>query len=164
MWMMFDTMTSDASNSLPTAIRHTLCTTHSFPQQAKNFYLKNKRTSPYSRYECHAIACNWCQKASLFLRFSSYFNVYALMVMVIYSGKVTLVGKRSRPVIEIASDDSLKVTWNLSKQSDPPTFLARILSVWTHHTKYCSFSSPVCFSHWWKKTLLRRHKTQLLTT
>jgi len=49
--------------------------------------------------------------------------------MVIYSGRVTLAGKRRQPVIEIESNDSLKVTWNLSKQSDPPTFLARILSV-----------------------------------
>ena len=62
-------------------------------------------------------------------QFSSDFIACVLVAVVIYSGRATLAGKRRQPVIEIATNDSLKVTWNLSKQSDPPTFLTRILSI-----------------------------------
>ena len=66
--------------------------------------------SPIVHDEYHSIAFTWCHRAWLVLQFSSYFSPYALITMVIYSGRVTLMGKRRRPVIEIASDDPLKLT------------------------------------------------------
>ncbi len=56
-----------------------------------------------------SIAFTWCHRAGLVLQFSSYFSPYVLITMVNYSGRVTLMGKQRRPVIEIASDDPLKV-------------------------------------------------------